>query len=197
MMSGLTSKLLNFLLYQLGWFCCVLGAAWGYPLSGAFSALLFLLIHLFLTDARSAELRLILASCLLGILVDSLQQWFGVLTFKTDPGWPLWLPLWVFVIWAQFASLLRFSLNWLSGRYLQGAGLGLIGGPLAYWGGARIGAAEFGENLLLSLSSLALVWGLMIPLLLWLRTRIAMPEGQYRNRGESCNSGGMWLCKKN
>jgi hypothetical protein len=195
-MSGLMSKLLNFLLYQLGWFCCVLGAAWGFPRSGAFAALLFLLIHLLLADSRSAELRLILVSCLLGILVDSLQQSFGVLTFKTDPGWTLWLPLWVFVIWAQFASLLRFSLNWLSGHYLLGAGLGLIGGPLAYWGGVRIGAAEFGGNLLLSISSLALVWALMIPLLLWLRSRINATAGQYRGLSSICHPGGLTLCKK-
>jgi hypothetical protein len=195
-MSMMTSKLLNFLLYQVGWFCCVLGAAWGYPLSGAFSALLLLLVHLLLTDARSAELRLILLTCLLGVLVDSLQQRFGVLTFKTDPGWTLWLPLWVFVIWAQFASLLRFSLNWLSRRYLLGAGLGLIGGPLAYWGGVRIGAAAFGENLLLCLASLALVWGVMIPLLLWLRSRIAAAEGQYRGLGSIYHSGVLSLCKK-
>jgi hypothetical protein len=195
-MCGMTSKLLNFLLYQLGWFSCVLGAAWGYPLSGGLSALLLLLVHLLLTDARIAELKLILIACLLGTLIDSLQQMFGVLTFKTDPNWSLWLPLWVFVIWAQFASLLRFSLNWLSGRYLLGAGLGLIGGPLAYWGGVRIGAAEFGDNLLLSLSSLAMVWGLMIPLLIWLRSIIAASEGQYRGLGTLCKTGDFPLCEK-
>lgn len=196
MMPAMKSKLLNFLLYQLGWFSCVLGAAWGFPLSGGIAALLLLLIHLLLTDSRIAELRLILFACLLGVLVDSLQQAFGVLTFKADPGWPLWLPLWVFVIWAQFASLLRFSLNWMAERYLLGVGLGLIGGPLAYWGGVRIGAAEFGDNLLLSLSSLAVVWGVMIPLLLWMRSRIAATEGQYRSLGSICNSEGLSLCKK-
>ncbi len=196
MMSAMTSKLLNLLLYQLGWFCCVLGAAWGYPLSGAVSALLLLLVHLLLTDSRIAELQLILVTGVLGALIDSLQQAFGVLTFQTDPSWALWLPLWVFVIWTQFASLLRFSLNWLSGRYLLGACLGLICGPLAYWGGVRIGAAEFGDNLLLSLTSLALVWTLMIPLLLWLRSRIAATEGRYRSLASICNPGGLSLCKK-
>lgn len=196
MMSGMTSKLLNFLLYQLGWFCCVLGAAWGYPLSGALAALLLLLVHLLLTDSRIAELQLILVTGLLGTLVDSLQQAFGILTFKTDPSWAFWLPLWVFVIWTQFASLLRFSLNWLSGRYLLGAGLGLIGGPLAYWSGVRIGAAEFSDNLLFSLTPLALVWTLMIPLLLWLRSRIGATEGRYRSLMTIFNQGGPSLCKK-
>ncbi len=185
-MSGVTSKLLNYLLYQLGWFCCVLGAAWGYPFSGAFAALLLLLVHLLLSNSRSSELSLILAGGLLGVLVDSLQQKFGVFTFTPTPGWPLWLPPWVFVIWAQFASLLRFSLNWLAQRYLLGALLGLIGGPLAYWGGVRIGAAQLGDNLLFSFTSLALVWALLIPLLLWLRTRIAEPEGRYGGR-EACD----------
>ena len=195
-MSALTSKLLNLLFYQLGWFCCVLGAAWGYPLSGALSALLLLLVQLLLSDSRRAELSLILLCCLLGVFVDSLQQFFGVLSFKAGPNWKLWLPLWVFVVWAQFASLLRFSLNWLSGRYLLGAGLGLIGGPLAYWGGVRLGAATFGDNLLFSLISLALVWALMVPLLLWLRSRIAAPEGRYHSLTSITNPGGLPLCKR-
>lgn len=188
-MSGVTSKLLNFLLYQLGWFCCVLGAAWGYPISGALWALVLLLVHLLLVETPQAELRLVLSACLFGVVIDSSQQALGILIFTPDPGWPFWLPLWVFVIWAQFASLLRFALNWLAGRYLLGAGLGLVGGPFAYWGGVNIGAAEFGENLLVSITSLALVWAMMIPFLLWLRSRIAATEGRYRSLVSVCKAG--------
>ena len=38
-MSPFATKLVNVLLYQTGWFCCVLGAAWDYPVTGALSAL--------------------------------------------------------------------------------------------------------------------------------------------------------------
>jgi hypothetical protein len=180
MLSATLSKVINVVLYQLGWFSCVFGAALGFPIGGAVGALALVIVHLLLTDARKAELQLLLAACLLGVAVDSLQQAAGLFTFKSDPRWPLWLPLWVFVIWAQFATLFRFALHWLSGRYLLAALFGTIGGPLAYWGGIRLGAATFGDSPQLTLIILASAWALVMPLLLWLRQKLAGTEGGYR-----------------
>lgn len=180
MLPATLSRLINATLYQLGWFCCVLGAAWGAPLTGALLALLLLALHLLLAGERGAELRLMLSACLLGVVIDSSQQALGVLRFTTDAAWPLWLPLWVFVIWAQFATLFRYALSWLSGRYLLAAAFGLFGGPLAYAGGVRLGAARFNDDLAFSLLSLALVWALVTPLLLWLSARIEPRPGRYR-----------------
>ncbi|MGM0416620.1 MAG: DUF2878 domain-containing protein [Thermodesulfobacteriota bacterium] len=178
-MTVLGSKIINVVLYQLGWFSCVLGAALGFPLRGALASLTLVMLHLLLTDARKAEVRLLLTACLLGVVVDSVQQAAGLFTFKIDPDWPLWLPLWVFVIWIQFATLLRYALHWLSGRYILAALFGAIGGPLAYWGGIRIGAASFGRDPQLALMTLALVWGLVMPFLLWVRQKLARSEGRY------------------
>lgn len=180
MFSATLSKIINVLLYQVGWFSCVLGAALGFPISGAVGALALVTIHLLLVDERKTEIKLMLCACLLGVVVDSLQQAVGLFTFRADPRWPLWLPLWVFVIWAQFATLFRFALHWLAGRYLLGALFGAIGGPLAYWGGIRMGAATFGGSPELALISLAVVWALVMPLLLWLNQRFNSAEGQYR-----------------
>ena len=180
MLSPTLSKIINVVIYQVGWFSCVLGAALGFPLSGAAGALALVAVHLLLTDARKAESQLLLAACLLGVVVDSLQQTAGLFTFKTDPRWPLWLPLWVFVIWAQFATMFRFALHWLAGRYLLGALFGALGGPLAYWGGIRMGAATFGDNPMMTLLVLAFVWSMVTPLLLWLRDKLTRTEGCYR-----------------
>ncbi len=180
MLSPTLSKIINIVIYQVGWFSCVLGAALGFSLSGAIGAVALLIIHLLLADKRAAEVQLMLAACLLGVVVDSLQQAAGLFTFKADPRWPLWLPLWVFVIWAQFATMFRFALHWLAGRYLLGALFGAIGGPLAYWGGIRMGAATFGDNPQLALMVLAIIWALVMPLLLWLRQKLASTEGGYR-----------------
>ena len=122
-----------------------------------------------------------LAACLLGILVDSLQQGFGLFTFTRDPAWPLWLPLWVFVIWAQFATLFHYALHWLSGRYLLAAIFGLVGGPLAYWAGIRMGAASFGDNPTLTVVTLAIVWALVTPLLCRLSDLIDKEEGIFKD----------------
>lgn len=182
-MSPLATKLLNVALYQAGWFCCVLGAAWDHPLLGALCTLLLVGVHLLLARSRKAEASLMLGACLLGITVDSIQQALGVFTFKTDPAWPLWLPLWVFVIWTQFATLFRYALHWLSGRYLLSAVLGMVGGPLAYGAGISLGAAAFGENPILSIGSLAIVWALVTPALFWLSEQLGDGEGAYRGFG--------------
>ncbi|SDM01125.1 Protein of unknown function [Geoalkalibacter ferrihydriticus] len=180
MISATAGKIVNLGLYQLGWLCCVLGAAWVYPLRGAVAALLLMAVHLLLATSRQAELKLMLCACLLGTVVDSAQQALGVFSFKTDPAWPFWLPLWVLVIWAQFATLLHYGLHWLTGRPLLAAGFGLVGGPLAYWGGISLGAANFGDNLGFSYASLALLWALVMPLLVWLSHRFDGREGRYR-----------------
>jgi hypothetical protein len=180
MLSTSLSKVINVVLYQLGWFSCVLGAAYGFPLSGVLCAFALVVLHLLLTDNRKAEIKLLLSACLLGVLLDSLQQATGLFTFKDDPSWPLWLPLWVFVIWAQFATLFRFALHWLARRYVLGALLGALGGPLAYWGGIRLGAASFGDRPLLTLVVLAVVWAGVTPLLLMIRQKLASAEGCYR-----------------
>jgi hypothetical protein len=182
MLQPFATKLLNATLYELGWLCCILGASWGYPITGGLLALTLVGIHLWLSGSRRSETLLILSACLLGVIVDSSQQALGLFTFKSDPSWPLWLPLWVFVIWAQFATLFHYALYWLKGRTLIAALFGLIGGPLAYWGGIRMGAASFGESPTLTLVVLALVWAIVIPALVRLSNFFDTEEGTYRWR---------------
>ena len=122
------------------------------------------------------------SACLIGVIVDSSQQALGLLAFKTEPDWPLWLPLWVFVIWAQFATLFHYALYWLKGRYLLAGLFGIIGGPLAYWAGVRMGAASFGDNPVAALIVLALVWATVTPGLCALSVCLDEREGVYRWR---------------
>jgi hypothetical protein len=182
MLPPLATKILNVTLYQIGWFCCVLGAAWGYPLTGSLSALALCAVHIVLAKTRMSEVKLMLSACLLGVIVDSAQQAFGLLFFKSSPGWPLWLPPWVFVIWAQFATLFHYALYWLKGRYLLAGLFGMVGGPLAYWAGIRMGAASFGNNPVITIMVLALVWATVTPALCRWSVYLDEHEGAYRWR---------------
>ncbi|PLX99572.1 MAG: DUF2878 domain-containing protein [Desulfuromonas sp.] len=176
------ATLVNITLYQVGWFCCVLGAAWGYPLSGGLAALALSVLHVALVEDRKPEIKLMLAAMLIGIVVDTGQQAFGIFAFKTDPAWPLWLPLWIFVIWAQFATLFHFALNWLRKSYLLAALFGGIGGPLAYYAGVRLGAATFPAEITMSIVSLAVCWAVVTPFLVFLSGKFAPSRlpGRYR-----------------
>jgi len=171
------TRLLNFAMYQAGWFACIFGAADGYPWLGAGAAAVLVAVHGVLARERRAEWALILWVGVLGTAVDSLLMHLQV--FRYDSGqWLAWFcPAWMSVLWMQFATLLRYSLNWLAGRYALGALLGAAGGPLAYASGIRLGAAEFGRPLGPSLLTLAGVWLVVTPTLLWLEARLRSPRG--------------------
>ena len=170
------ARLLNLALSQIGWLACVLGAARGHVWAGAGLALALTAVHLFLVRDRTREAMLLLAAAGLGLALDSLQLNLGV--FRYPSGTPLagLAPPWIVVLWLQFATLLHFGLRWLSRRYLLAAVLGFVGGPLSFWGGARLGAIEFATPL--AYLVLACVWALAMPALVWLGDRFApRPEG--------------------
>ena len=91
----------------------------------------------------AGESLLLLASLLLGLLVDGIHIRTGVLAFPIGSFHPALPPAWILVLWLQFAMTLHYSLGWLNGRYFLGALLGSVSGALAYWAGVRFGAAAF------------------------------------------------------
>ena len=70
-------------------------------------------------------------------------------------------------LWLNFAATLNVSMAWLRGRYILAAAFGAVGGPLAYYSGARLGATEALPTTT-GMLLLAIGWGIMTPLLVWL-----------------------------
>ena len=173
-------RLVNYLLYQIGWLTCVLGAARGHPWSGAAVALILVGAHVVLVRRRRTEIELILCAAGIGAVADSVQTALGIVTFRSGSLVPWLCPPWIVVLWMQFATLLRFCLSWVSGRYLLASALGLVGGPLAFFAGARLGAADLHPNRVLSLVSFAVVWAAASPLLVRLAKRHGGLPGRYR-----------------
>lgn len=177
MFNGHTwTSLLNYGLFQAGWFACVLGAAAGHPWSAPAAGLLLVLAHLALVRNPVHESLLLLASLLLGLLVDGVHIRTGVLVFPLGSFHPDLPPAWILVLWLQFAMTLHYSLGWLSGRYCLGALLGSVSGGLAYWAGVRFGAAAFGAELIPSLVQIGLSWGLTLLILLKVSLLTAPPH---------------------
>ncbi|MHC4710360.1 MAG: DUF2878 domain-containing protein [Planctomycetota bacterium] len=174
------TKLINYTLYQIGWFCCVLGAANGRPWSGMAAASALLILHVSLARRPVVEMKLALAAGLLGGILDSMQSYAGLLVFDSWSG--SLAPPWIVLLWMQFATLLRFSLSYLRGRYLLGGLLAGLGGPLAFWIGSRLSAVQFSQSVVLSLAVVGLVWAAAFPFLLWLAARWSGSEspGRYR-----------------
>lgn len=192
--------ILNLALFQLGWWALVLSAAQGQPSIGLAVVALILAWHLGFVRPLASEALLIVLAALIGLSFDSLliatgwvsfgspapvaSQALGVATHPvlasasfptTSTGASLAAalpPSWMVALWANFATTLNLSLVSLQTRPALAALLGLVGGPLAYWGGAGLGAMTFIAPLP-ALITLALGWALLTPLLLALAATLA------------------------
>jgi hypothetical protein len=156
-------RFLNFVLYQVGWFACVLGAAWCVPWTGMSIALLLVGVHLWLAEDRAAQLKLALLAAAVGMVIDTAQLWAGVFSFHQGVVVQWLPPPWMSVLWMQFATTFHYSMNWLSARYLLCASFGLGGAPLAFFAGERLGAIEFLSPRLPHYGVLALLWSVAVP----------------------------------
>jgi hypothetical protein len=116
------------------------------------------------------EAALIGLTVLLGLAFESLLQASGWVAYAGGGGGHL-APLWMAALWANFATTLSVSLRPLQDRPWLAAGLGGVGGPAAYWGGAQLGAITF-HDLGSGLAALALAWAVLTPLLLALAARL-------------------------
>jgi hypothetical protein len=159
--------IVNFVLFQIGWFACVLGAANGYALEGAMVAALIVLGHVVHAARPGREALLAGAAALLGLAFENLLVLAG---WVVPQGGVYWLV----ALWALFATTLNSSLRALQSRPGIAALLGAAGGPLAYYAGERLGALDMLQPATM-LAALALGWALAAPSLLLLARRIHQP----------------------
>ena len=78
--------------------------------------------------------------------------------------------------WVLFATSLDTSLKWLKERYVVAALMGAVFGPLSYRAGAALGAASFPKGEVRSLIVLAVIWGIVMPLLVWINSKLQKNE---------------------
>lgn len=158
-------SLANAVLFQCGWFACVLGGDSGWLLVvGAVLA-----IHLLWISSWSREGRVILAVTLLGTVVDTALSTFGVFHFSF-PG-PL-IPFWLVLLWALLATTLRHCLAWSAQPWWRASVLGAVGGPLSYYAGSQLAGVSFGYGTAPTLIGLALLWALVFPVLHWIARQL-------------------------
>lgn len=156
------SKLVNFALFQLVWFACVLGAAHGRFALGLGVALAAILAALALSDAKRRDVALVLAVAGGGFLIDTVELALGVYTApgaRAFDGAATW---WIVVLWAGFATTLGSSFSWSLARPWLAIALGAVAGPLAYVSGEKLGALTLGEPRGRALAILSLAWALAL-----------------------------------
>ena len=171
-------KIINAVLFNAGWFACILGAAQSRPALGPAVVVVLAAVHLWILrfDLRAAALLALAFP--IGLVADGALVATGILSFpeparlalapvpRIGPEW--WMPF----MWINFATSLHLSLAFLRRRYVLGALVGTLGGPSAYYAGMKLGAVTLEGTLTAALAAVALQWALAMPLLQWLAERL-------------------------
>jgi hypothetical protein len=153
-------SLINIVGFQVGWFLCV--AFFERPLIGILTTAVILALHaaLVLEDRREWLLMLLVIAA--GSLIDSLLGIIGVLVYP-ESGMRWLLPLWLFLLWILFSTLIQHSLRWLQTRLWLAAILAGLSAPSSYWLGARLTDTGLGWGAVGSLLVIGIYWALLLP----------------------------------
>jgi hypothetical protein len=159
------SNAINYVLYQAGWFACVLGAAAHHPWIGCAIAGVLIAVHLSLARDVGTELRLIALATTVGLILGTIE--IATATYRVTSGSLVAAlsPPWLLMMWAQFATTFRWSLRRVIERPLLATLFGAAGGPLAFLAGERLGAVAILPPLSASLVRLAVGWAIAMAIL--------------------------------
>ena len=179
----------NFILFQLAWFACVLGAAKAMPWVGVGVTLIILGWHFYRAEQAKPEITLMLTALFIGAIFDQSMLTLQLIEYQAH-GWSTWpwstwpwstwpwsdwhwnnylVPVWILALWLAFASTLNVSLAWMHDRYLIAMLFGLAGGPLAYFAAEKLGAVTVSSPN--AYIALAIGWGVITPLLVRIAKR--------------------------
>ena len=152
------TRLINYALYQFGWFACVLGGASGRPGVGFLIAVLLVSVHLALCRERALEVTLVVLATAVGVAVEIAQIAAGTYRFTSGTLIDALPPPWLLAMWGQFATTFRFSLRSVITRPVSAALFGAAGGPIAFLAGERLGAVILLPPLTYGLLRLSISW---------------------------------------
>jgi cyclopropane-fatty-acyl-phospholipid synthase len=161
----------NFLLFQAGWFACVLLAGRDRAGLAVLAVAAVVAAHVALSARPQCTVLVLLSATLIGLAWDSVVMDTGAQRYLSGHFLPGVAPIWIIAMWTLFGTLLGHSLRWLRGRPLLAALFGLVGGPLAYAGGAKLGAVTLPDPLLAAVLEGA-GWAVLTPLLVRLEERL-------------------------
>jgi hypothetical protein len=108
-----------------------------------------MVLHYCLSSQNLAkDIKLILVISSIGAVLDSLLAILGVFTFSKAYLLlaPQSIPLWLYLLWLAFAMTLARSLSWFVVRGWLFLVLAIVGGPLSYIAGRKLGAVSFEDS---------------------------------------------------
>lgn len=157
------SIVINLLAFKLGWVTSVFGATRGLPWLGPLWVLIWAISFFSWKRKLKTEWVLLVGAAIIGYIFDSVMVLLNFVEFPLEVRFGGPSPFWMVAMWVNLASTLRYSLGWMRDRFILGAIIGLVVGPLAYIAGSGLGAIEITSGIL----PIAIEWFVGIPLLLY------------------------------
>ena len=164
------TQLINFVLFQAGWFAAVLGAAHLHPLLGTTCVIAVIAVHLLMSARPVQEFRFVAIVSAVGFAFETTVALQGHIAYPS--GQPVaWLaPYWMVALWALLATAPNVTMRWLKQRFVLAAVLGAVCGPLSFLGGVRLGGASL-IDAAPALLTMACAWAILMPAMMWLSDR--------------------------
>ena len=156
--------LVNLAVFKAAWTAVVISAAAGAPVIGVVAVATAVAIHLWSNENPDNEIRLLFVAAAMGFAWESALVLAGLLEYSSG-NWVSGLaPYWIVAMWILFATTLNVGMRWLRRSTAVAAAAGAIGGPLAFFAGASIGAVEL-VSPAIALFAIGIGWAVMLPLL--------------------------------
>ena len=165
------SQIKNLVMFKIGWVACVGLAATGQPLWATAAVAAVVALHLLSVPVKVKEALLLSSAAVIGLAWESLLVWSGLLSYPAIGEVSPLAPYWIVAMWVLFATTINHGLSWAKRSWHVSALAGLIGGPMAFYGGAAMGAVEF-SNTLTALAVIGAGWAVLMPLLILLSDTI-------------------------
>ena len=127
--------------------------------------LTLLLMHMLFHKQPLLEFQIVLITGLIGYCVDCILTLVGFFRFDQVQGIT---PIWLLLLWFGFCATLRQSLAFFASKRPIAILAGAIGGSFAYMAAAHFNAVELSLPLLMSAVSIAAIWAVLFPLLIWM-----------------------------
>jgi hypothetical protein len=163
---------INFLLFQGVYTLSLVGVINNLAWIGGLGLAAFAIWHARTAKAAKTDFLLAGIAVAVGLSLDTLYMRSGLIAYNGELLWSGIAPLWILVLWANFALTLGGCLSWLRGRLALAALLASTGGPLSYYAGIRLGTATVSGDPLLLFSVISVTWAIAVPALLWLSMQL-------------------------
>ena len=161
-----TSKAVNAILYQIGWFMCM--SPVNEVLSLLFAASTYL-VFCIMIQWKPRVILFTLASALLGYGADRLCELSGIIDLSPHGDSTLYL----IALWLMFVTTFEFSLNFIFTKWYLATGMGALA-PIAYYAGEKLGKVAYTQDLKYAVPLHASSWVIVTTTIYLVKTHVRL-----------------------